>query len=92
MQFPDVNAMVFSMLYFEGETFTECNLGQSLKQTNKKSEMESDKELAVIQEWICVGRPKLCFASYRKEQNNKAWPPPTQAEGYPLLAPVLLQP
>lgn len=67
MQFPGINGIVSLMLYFKGETFSECNLGQSLKQTNKKSEMGSDKELAVIQLWIRVGRPKMCSASYHKE-------------------------
>lgn len=35
VQFPDVNVMVLLMLYLEGETLVEHNLGQSLKQTNK---------------------------------------------------------
>lgn len=67
MQYPVVNVIVFLMLYFEGEAFAECNLGQSLEEANKKSEMGSDKELTVIQLWICVGRPKMCYVFYRKE-------------------------
>lgn len=55
----------FLMLYFEGETFPECNLGQGFKR-KQTSEIRSDKELAVTQLWICVGRPKMCSASYRK--------------------------
>lgn len=36
MQYPVVNVIVFLMLYFEGEAFAECNLGQSLEEANKK--------------------------------------------------------
>lgn len=75
------------MLYFEGAAFAERNLGQSLKPATKKAKKGSDKELAAIQIWICVGRPKMCWVSYWKACKNKAWPLPL-AWG-PLL---LLQP
>lgn len=97
MQFPNVSVIGFLMLYSEGGVFAESDCGQSFKtktkQTNK-SEMRGDKELAAIQLWICVGRPKMCSISYHKEQNNKAWPLPLAYTGrrVPLLALVLLQP
>lgn len=73
MRFPDVNVIVSLMLHFEGAVFAECNLGRSLKQATKKG---SDKELAATQIWICVGRAKMCWVSYRKAWNKKSWPLP----------------
>lgn len=84
MRFPDVNVIVSLMLHFEGAAFAECNLGRSLKQATKKG---SDKELAATQIWICVGRAKMCWVSYRKAWNKKSWPLPLAWR--PLL---LLQP
>lgn len=91
MRFPDVNVIVGLMLYFEGAAFAECNLGQSLKQaTKKRSKKGSDKDLAAIQIWICVGRPKMCWVSYRKAWNNKAWPLPLAWSPLLLLQPRVL--
>jgi len=57
--------------------------------------MGGDNELAVIQLWICVGRPKLCSLSLIIK--NRTTRPglcssPTQAEGCLLQSSVLLQP
>lgn len=49
--------------------------------------MGSDKELTVIQLWICVGRPKMCYVFYRKEWNNKAWLLPLAYTGRSILPP-----
>lgn len=85
---PDVNVIEFFILYFE--PLLNVSLGKVLKKTEQKNEMGSDKELAAIQLWICVGRPKMCSVSYRKERNNKAWPLPLSYGGRRVSTPCQL--